>query len=85
MGAEGAVNVLHGRRIAEAEDGAAERKQLAEEYRAKFANPYVAAGRGYLDDIIEPADTRAYLAASLEVLRAKREMRPQKKHGLIPL
>ena len=85
MGAEGAVNVLHGRRIAESEDAESERRRLADEYRESFANPYVAAGRGYLDDIIEPADTRAYLAASLEVLRAKREMRPQKKHGLIPL
>jgi len=85
MGAEGAVNVLYGQQIAEAADPAAEKSRLAAEYREAFASPYVAAGRGYLDDIIEPADTRAYLAGALEVLRAKREQRPQKKHGLIPL
>jgi methylmalonyl-CoA carboxyltransferase large subunit len=85
MGAEGAVNVLHGEEIAGAGDPAAEKLRLAEEYRERFANPYVAAARGVLDDVIEPAETRAYLAASLQVLRAKREMRPQKKHGLIPL
>jgi methylmalonyl-CoA carboxyltransferase large subunit len=85
MGAEGAVNVLYSKRIAAADDPAAEKARLSAEYREAFASPYVAAGRGYLDDIIEPADTRAYLAASLEVLRAKREVRPQKKHGLIPL
>jgi methylmalonyl-CoA carboxyltransferase large subunit len=85
MGTEGAVSVLYGTQIASAEAPAAEKARLAAEYREAFASPYVAAGRGYLDDIIEPADTRAYLAASLEVLRAKREQRPQKKHGLIPL
>lgn len=85
MGAEGAVNVLYGKQIDGSADPAAEKVRLAREYRETFADPYVAAGRGVLDDVIEPAETRAYLAASLEVLRAKREMRPQKKHGLIPL
>ncbi|RMF60716.1 MAG: acyl-CoA carboxylase subunit beta [Calditrichaeota bacterium] len=85
MGAEGAVNVLYKKEIAEAEDPQEEKKRRIQEYCNAFANPYIAAGRGYLDDIIEPAETRAYLAAALEVLRSKRELRPQKKHGLIPL
>ena len=85
MGAEGAVNVLQGKEIAVAEDPLAEKTKQVEAYREAFANPYLAASRGYLDDVIEPAETRAWLAASLEVLRAKRETRPQKKHGLIPL
>jgi methylmalonyl-CoA carboxyltransferase large subunit len=85
MGAEGAVNVLYREQLEKAADRDAERARLVSEYREAFATPYVAAGRGYLDDVIEPADTRAYLIASLDVLRAKRELRPQKKHGLIPL
>lgn len=85
MGAEGAVNILYRKEISGAENPEEEKRKRTAEYRETFANPYVAAARGYLDDIIEPADTRAYLAASLEILRAKRELRPQKKHGLIPL
>jgi len=85
MGAEGAVNVLYRKEIAEAGDARAEREKRVGEYRTAFSNPYVAAGRGMIDDIIEPADTRIYLASALEVLRAKRQTRPQKKHGLIPL
>ncbi len=85
MGAEGAVNVLYRKEIAEAADPAAMRQLKIADYETAFANPYVAAGRGMLDDVIEPADTRAYIAQSLEVLRAKRELRPRKKHGLIPL
>jgi methylmalonyl-CoA carboxyltransferase large subunit len=85
MGAEGAVNILYRREIAEADDPAAERAKRIAEYRELFANPYVAAGRGLVDDVIEPADTRLYLATSLQVLRSKRELRPQKKHGLIQL
>lgn len=85
MGAEGAVNILYRKEIGGAENPDEEKKKRAAEYRETFANPYIAAARGYLDDIIEPADTRAYLATSLEILRAKRELRPQKKHGLIPL
>jgi len=85
MGAEGAVNVLNRTELEEAEDPEALRTKLVSEYRATFATPYVAAARGYLDDIIEPAQTRAILASALEVLQAKRTLRPQKKHGLIPL
>jgi len=85
MGAEGAVNILYRKEIAEADDPAAERAKRIAEYRELFSNPYVVASNGMVDEIIEPADTRLYLAASLEVLRAKRELRPQKKHGLIPL
>ena len=62
-----------------------ERQERIDEYSDAFANPYVAAGRGLLDDIIEPAETRVYIAQSLQILKAKRELRPQKKHGLIPL
>ena len=85
MGAEGAVNVLYRQEIADAEDPAAVRLAKIEEYTENFSNPYVAAARGMVDDVIEPADTRAYVALSLEVLRSKREIRPAKKHGLIPL
>lgn len=85
MGAEGAVNVLYRREIAAAEDPAAERARRVREYKDLFANPYVAAGRGLVDDVILPSETRVYLASALDVLRAKQELRPQKKHGLIPL
>ena len=90
MGAAGAVNVLYRKEIAAAERagaeaGAAERARRVAEYEAAFSNPYVAARRGLVDEIIEPRDTRVYLASSLEVFRAKRELRPQKKHGLIPM
>ena len=85
MGAEGAVNVLYRKEIAHSKDPAATRAKLLAEYRETFGSPYAAAARGMVDDIIEPADTRPYLAAALEVLRTKRELRPQKKHGLIPL
>ncbi len=85
MGAEGAVKVLNRKELAQAADPDAELARRVAEYRATFANPRVAAGRGMLDDIIEPADTRVYLASALEVLRTKRELRPAKKHGLIPM
>ena len=85
MGAEGAVNVLYRKELSEAEDPEAVRLEKTEEYTEAFANPYVAAARGLVDDIIEPADTRAYIAQSLQILKSKRELRPHKKHGLIPL
>lgn len=85
MGGEGAVNILYRKELADAEDPIAARKAFLAEYRDTFANPYVAAGRGLIDDVIEPSDTRAFVAASLDVLRTKRQLRPQKKHGLIPL
>ena len=85
MGAEGAADVVFRKEIDSAPDKAAKRKELIEEYRGTFANPYVAAGRRLVDDVIEPAETRRYLAMSLEALHTKRELRPPKKHGLIPL
>ena len=85
MGAEGAVNVLYRKEIMNADDAVAERARRIGEYKDAFANPYVAAGRGLVDDVILPSETRVYLASALEVLRAKVELRPQKKHGLIPL
>ena len=85
MGAEGASVIVFRREIDGAEDQDARRKELVNEYRETFANPYVAAGRRLVDDIIEPAETRKYLAEALESLHTKRELRPQKKHGLIPL
>lgn len=85
MGAEGAVEIVFRKEIQEAEDKAARRKELIEKYREVFANPYVSAGRRLVDDIIEPPDTRRMIAQSLEYLNTKRELRPAKKHGLIPL
>ncbi|MGA2570078.1 MAG: carboxyl transferase domain-containing protein [Terracidiphilus sp.] len=85
MGAEGAAEIVFRKEIDAAEDQAARREQLVNEYRDTFSNPYVAAGRRLVDDIIEPAETRRYLARALEALHSKRELRPQKKHGLIPL
>jgi len=85
MGAEGAVEVVFRKEIAEAADPVARRKQLIEEYRNTFASPYVAGARRLIDDIIEPGETRGYLARVLQTLKTKRELRPGKKHGLIPL
>ena len=85
MGPEGAVNILYRREMDAAPDPAAFREMKIREYREKFANPYVAAERGYVDEIIEPRDTRARLCAMLEVLKTKRDTNPPKKHGNIPL
>ena len=85
MGAEGAAEIVFRREIAAAEDKAQRRRELIELYRDTFANPYVAAGRRLVNDIIEPAETRKYLAQALQALHTKRELRPPKKHGLIPL
>ena len=85
MGAEGAVEIVFRKEMQEATDKAARRAELINEYRSTFASPYVAAGRRLVDDIIEPANTRRHLAQALEYLRAKRDYRPPKKHGLIPL
>ena len=85
MGAEGAAEIVFRREIDAAKDKVAKRKELIEQYRGTFSNPYVAAGRRLVDDIIEPSQTRKYLAQALEALHAKRELRPPKKHGLIPL
>ena len=85
MGAEGAVSVLFKNEIQNAPDPKAKRRELIEKYREEFSNPYLAAGRGMVDAVIEPKTTRAYLSVALESLRSKRDLRPQKKHGLIPL
>jgi len=85
MGPEGAVNVVFRRELAEAEDPEAVRQRLVQEYRERFANPYVAAGRGYLDGVIRPSQTRYMLIRGLEMLRDKRVRRPARKHGNIPL
>jgi methylmalonyl-CoA carboxyltransferase large subunit len=85
MGAEGAVEIVFRKEMEEAKDKAARRAELIEKYRSTFSTPYVAAGRRLVDDIIEPADTRKHLARALEYLQTKREQRPAKKHGLIPL
>jgi methylmalonyl-CoA carboxyltransferase large subunit len=85
MGAEGAAEIVFRREIDTAEDKVAKRQELVDSYRNTFANPQVAAGRRLVDEIIEPADTRKYIARALESLHGKRELRPQKKHGLIPL
>ncbi len=85
MGAEGAAEIVFRKEIEAAPDRAARRTELIEEYRRTFATPYVAAARRLVDDIIQPAETRPYLAAALATLETKRDWRPQKKHGLIPL
>ena len=72
-------------KLKEAPDRKAMSKELADEYRAKFASPYMSASRGYITDVIEPADTRATIALALRKLLTKRELRPAKKHGDIPL
>jgi acetyl-CoA carboxylase carboxyltransferase component len=85
MGPEGAVEIIYRRELQQAEDPVARKKELAAEYRKKFANPYIAASRGFVDDVIEPRDTRARLINALEVFQNKRDSNPPKKHGNIPL
>jgi acetyl-CoA carboxylase carboxyltransferase component len=85
MGPEGAISIIHRKEIEVSADPEALRKQLAEEYRKKFANPYVAASRGIIDEVIAPSSTRAKLISSFEALRTKSEFRPSKKHGNIQL
>ncbi len=85
MGAEGAAEIVFRREIDAAEDKAAKRQELIQLYRDTFSTPFVAAGRRLVDSIIEPAETRTQLALALEALHTKRELRPPKKHGLIPL
>ncbi len=85
MGPEGAVRIVFRKEIKAAEDRAEKERELATDYREKFANPYVAAARGYVDDVILPSETRPRLIMALEALRTKREDRPMKKHGNIPL
>ncbi|PIC72175.1 MULTISPECIES: acyl-CoA carboxylase subunit beta [unclassified Sporosarcina] len=85
MGAEGAANIIFARDIANSENPEATRTAKIEEYREKFANPYVAASHGMIDDVIDPRETRIKLLQGLEMMRNKHEDRPKKKHGNIPL
>jgi propionyl-CoA carboxylase beta chain len=85
MGAEGAVNIIYRRDIAGSPTPEERRKVLMDDYKARFANPYVAAERGYIDDVIEPSMTRSKVAGALRVLRTKRVALPKRKHGNIPL
>ena len=85
MGADGAVNILYKREIDAATDKVAARAEKIAEYREKFANPFVAASRGYLDEVIRPSQTRQKLISALVALDSKRDKNPPKKHGNIPL
>jgi propionyl-CoA carboxylase beta chain len=85
MGPGGAVNILYGRQIKEAEDKDAERERLTEEYRQTFLNPYAAARAGYVDDVIEPRETRQKIILALHAIKDKSVSLPARKHGNIPL
>jgi propionyl-CoA carboxylase beta chain len=85
MGPEGAVNIIYRRDIAGSPTPEARRERLMDDYRARFANPYSAGERGYVDDVIIPHETRPKLIAALETLQSKRVERPKRKHGNIPL
>ena len=85
MGVEGAVNIIFRDELSAAADPAAERERLKTEYERRFANPYIAASRGYVDDVIEPSETRPRVIAAFAMLRDKREVNPGRKHGNIPL
>ncbi|WP_409297915.1 acyl-CoA carboxylase subunit beta [Peribacillus sp. SCS-26] len=85
MGPQGAANIIFAREIQNSENPEEARVKKIEEYREKFANPYIAAGQGMVDDVIDPRDTRIVLIKALEMMRNKQEVRPKKKHGNIPL
>lgn len=85
MGPEGAANIIFAREIAQSENPEQTRQEKIDEYKEKFANPYIAAGLGMIDDVIDPRDTRKSLSQALEMLYHKKEDRPKKKHGNIPL
>lgn len=85
MGPDGAVNIIFRKELAAADDPVQKKAELVADYREKFANPYVAASRGYIDDVIEPRETRPRLINGLEMLANKRDSNPPKKHGCIPL
>src|SRR5918992_1389167 len=85
MGAEGAVNIVSRKEIQAADDPDTRRKELIAEYEERFNNPYIAAERGYVDDVIQPSETRIHLIRALRMLRSKREAIPPRKHGNIPL
>jgi len=85
MGSQGAVEIIHRRELADAADPAARRAALIDDYTDRLANPYIAAERGYIDDVIEPSETRRKIVAGLRLLESKREESPQRKHGNVPL
>jgi len=85
MGPDGAANIIFRREIEAASDPEAKRRELIAEYRRNFANPYVAAARGFIDDVIEPRETRVKIIRALEMLQNKVDTNPRKKHGNIPL
>ncbi len=85
MGSSGAVEIVHRRDLVDAEDPATRRAELIDEYEERYATPYIAAERGFVDDVIDPADTRRVLARALDLLRSKREELPKRKHGNVPL
>ena len=85
MGAQGAVNILHRKEIAEASDVEATRKELVDDYTEKFSNPYLAAERGTIDSVIEPEESRQYITKAFRTLKTKRDILPARKHGNIPL
>lgn len=84
MGPEGAVNIIHNKEIAQAEDPVATREKLVADYRERYANPYIASARGFVTEVIDPRDTRAAIIEALDNFVTKREARPSKKHGNIP-
>ncbi len=85
MGAEGAAAIIHRQEIQAADDPVAKGREKIEEYRELFYNPYVAASQGYINAVIPPRDTRPKIIAALEALQNKKEARPPKKHGNIPM
>jgi acetyl-CoA carboxylase carboxyltransferase component len=85
MGPQGAVEILYRRDLADTSDPAGRRAELVDEYTERYANPYIAAERGYVDDVISPAETRRVLVRSLALLASKREEMPKRKHGNVPL
>jgi acetyl-CoA carboxylase carboxyltransferase component len=85
MGPQGAVEIVYRRELQQAADPVARRAELVNEYAEKYSNPYAAAERGYVDDVIDPAETRIKLIAGFEMLKSKREELPRRKHGNMPL
>ena len=85
MGSEGAANIIFRKEIAAAKDPDQALQEKIDEYRDKFANPWIAASHGFIDDVIEPRETRSYVFRAFEMLRNKRKTRPPRKHGNIPL
>jgi len=85
MGASGAVEIVYRRDLQAADDTDARRAELIDEYTERYVNPYLAAERGFVDDVIDPAETRRVIVRAIDVLRSKREDLPKRKHGNVPL